>query len=887
MVISFSINFNTYFGQNLLITGSIPELGGGNPEKAVPMNYSEGGTWTKDIKITSFEERVFSYRYQVRNPDGSLIREVGCDRRIAITSATKHLRLNDEWQGNTPNATFLTSPFSEIFFSNGHEEATQTHLFAKEIIIRVTIPAVGDGYHISICGDHPLLGSWNPANAVTMTPVHGSRWEVHLPAEKLGNRIQFKFIKSNIATGSVIWENRPDRILDIPDIQKNCSCIVESSEGAFGTGNPKFYGTAVPVFSLRTENSCGIGDFTDLKIFGDWIEKTGQNIIQILPVNDTTSTGTWTDSYPYGAISVMALHPIFINIEAIGPIADKEALDSYKKRKKALNALKQIDYEAVLKLKAEYTKIQYGTYAEDTFSEPEYYRFLKHNKNWLLPYCAFCVLRDKYGTADFSKWGEDSVFSFKKAEEMASGDSPLHDSIMLGVFTQYHLHKQLSASVEYLHEKHIALKGDIPIGITPNSVDAWTDTKYFNMGCQAGAPPDDFSADGQNWGFPTYNWNAIAADGYEWWKNRFRKMAEYFDAYRIDHVLGFFRIWEIPSTQVKGLMGHFSPALPMLYEEITKFGFNFDYHRHATPYIRYYQLKEMFGDRVQEVMDKYLDSNEYEIFTLKKEFDTQKKIEARLAGKDKDLMDGLMALAGEVLFIEDELLKGKFHPRISAQFTYSYKALPEEEKAAYNRLYDHFFYHRHNDFWKESAYRKLPEIISSTNMLTCAEDLGMIPACVPEVINALHILSLEIFRMPKDPKQLFGNPSWYPYLSVCTTGTHDTSTLRAWWEEDREMSGLFYRNMLHEDGNPPYFCEPWLCEKIIAAHTGGSSMLTILPIQDWMSIDGDLRAENPQEERINVPSNHKHYWRYRMHITVEQLLKRDGFNGKISKLTGK
>lgn len=887
MVISFSINFYTYFGQDLYITGSIPELGGGNPDKAVAMNFRNDGIWEKEIKITSLEERVFSYRYFVRNPDGSTINEVGCERRIALTSSAKNLFLNDEWQGNTNKATFLTAPFSEIFFSNGHGEATQTGQFPKELVIRVTIPAIEEGCSVYLCGDHPLTGSWDPHRAAEMTPVHGSRWEIHLPAEKIGRTLRFKFVKACPANGTFQWEDRPDRTLEVPSISKGCSYIKEYSDAAFGTGNPKLYGTAVPVFSLRTENSCGIGDFSDLRIFGDWIEKTGQNIIQILPVNDTTSTGTWTDSYPYGAITVMALHPIFINIEEIGAITDKEAKKAYDKRRKALNRLPQIDYEAVLELKTEYLKIQYGSYAEDTFSEPEYYRFFKNNSDWLLPYCAFCVLRDKYGTADFSKWGDDSRFSFSRIETFMSKTSPYHDGMMLGIFTQYHLHKQLSASVAYLHGKHIALKGDIPIGITPNSVDAWTDTKYFNMGCQAGAPPDDFSADGQNWGFPTYNWDTIAADRYEWWKKRFRKMAEYFDAYRIDHVLGFFRIWEIPSTQVKGLMGHFSPALPMPYEEIAGYGFNFDYHRHATPYIRYYQIREMFGDRTEEVMEKYLDSKEFEVFTLKKEFDTQKKIEAHFKGKDKDLMEGLMALAGEVLFIEDELLKGKFHPRISAQFTYSYKALPEEDKAAFNRLYDHFFYHRHNEFWKDSAFRKLPEIISSTNMLTCAEDLGMIPACVPEVINALHILSLEIFRMPKDPKQEFGNPAAYPYLSVCTTGTHDTSTLRSWWEEDRKASAAFYHNVLHESGNPPYYCEPWLCEKIIAAHTSGASMLVILPLQDWMSIDGNLRAENPHEERINVPSNPKHYWRYRMHLTVEQLLKEDNFNGKIKKLTGR
>ena len=362
-------------------------------------------------------------------------------------------------------------------------------------------------------------------------------------------------------------------------------------------------------------------------------------------------------------------------------------------------------------------------------------------------------------------------------------------------------------------------------------------------------------------------------------------MSEYFDAYRIDHVLGFFRIWEIPQEQTKGLMGHFSPALPMDCGEILSFGFGFDFARHATPYIRYWQLKEMFGEHTEEVMSKYLNSNEYEVFTLKEEFNTQRKIEEYFGPEQNDIKDGLQALVSEVLFLEDSKRPGLFHPRISAQFTYSYRDLPEDQKAAYNRLYDHFFYKRHNEFWRDSALRKLPEVTAATDMLTCAEDLGMIPDCVPEVIRDLKILSLEIFRMSKDPREPFGDPARYPYMSVCTTGTHDTSTLRQWWEEDRGISSEYWHRMLHEGGDAPYFCEPWLCEKIIRMHTASPAMLTILPLQDWLSVDGDVRAQDPAAERINVPSIPKYYWRYRMHLPIEELTANRKLTAKLKELS--
>lgn len=888
MTIHFSIRFETCFGQNLYISGSLPELGGGDVSNAVPMNFNESFIWTKDIRIENIEERVLQYRYLLKSDDGASLCEVGKGRIIGLNGISKEIFLNDEWQGNSKTSPFLSSPFTEIFYKHEKSEITQLHKYSKELIIRVTALTVEKDCDIVICGNSKYIGNWDPLAAPAMTPVYGSKWEIHLPADKIEHDIEYKFIKRRRPDNEIIWENSENRRLAVPKLSPHQTWSVEHSYSALPVASPKFFGTAIPVFSLRSKNSCGIGEFSDLKPFADWAASTGQSVIQILPVNDTTSTGTWTDSYPYGGITVMGLHPIYINIPEIGPVKLKKEAARYEKERKRLNDLPQVDYEAVLKLKLEFLKIQFKTYSQGTFSEPEFLSFYEKNKEWLLPYCAFCTLRDRYGTAEFAGWGEDSKCTHALIKKINAKGSESYETMSFYMFVQFHLHRQLKSAVGYLHSKHIALKGDIPIGITPNSADAWADPELFNMDSQAGAPPDDFSADGQNWGFPTYNWDLMASRGYRWWKNRFLKMSEYFDLYRIDHVLGFFRIWEIPSTQVTGLMGHFSPALPFTPEEMRSFGFRFDYYRDATPYIRYYFLREMFGGRTDEVIEKFLDSSEFEVFTLKKEFDTQKKIETYFNDKnDDDLRDALMALTGEVLFIEDGRQRGKFHPRISAQYTYSYKALSDEEKRDYDALYNNFFYERHNEFWKASAYKKLPEIISSTDMLTCAEDLGMIPSCVPEVIRSLNILSLEIQRMPKDPAQKFGNPAKYPYLSVCTTGTHDTPTLRMWWEEDRESTRYYYHNVLHGKGEVPCQCEPAICEKIVDAHIHGASMLVILPLQDWLSIDGEIRAADPAGERINVPANPKHYWRYRMHISIEDLCAAKEFNDKLTKLLNK
>ncbi len=361
-------------------------------------------------------------------------------------------------------------------------------------------------------------------------------------------------------------------------------------------------------------------------------------------------------------------------------------------------------------------------------------------------------------------------------------------------------------------------------------------------------------------------------------------MAEYFDAYRIDHILGFFRIWEIPMNAVHGLLGYFNPALPFSAEELrNSYDFWIDPDVMTRPLILDWMLNDFFSDMKEEVKERFLDRVGGDRYCLKSFIDTQEKVEKYFAGIDKDekterVKNALLGIIDDVLFIEDPYNKGHYHPRIAAQYTYQYRVLSDYAKWNFNRLYTDFFYHRHNDFWYGKAMWKLPPLLDSTSMLTCAEDLGMIPDCVPEVMDRLQILSLEIQRMPKDTGTEFGDTWHYPYYSVCTTSSHDMAGIRGWWESDRDATQRFYSHVLHESGNAPHFAEPWICDKIISLHLESPSMLCILPLQDWMSCDGSLRRENPNDEQINDPSNPRHYWRYRMHLTVEELMRKDSFN---------
>ena len=602
---------------------------------------------------------------------------------------------------------------------------------------------------------------------------------------------------------------------------------------------------------------------------------TGQKVLQLLPINDTTITHTWTDSYPYSCISVFAIHPQYADLHALPELKDAKARAEAEKTRAELNALDKIDYEKVNDFKINYLRQIFNQEGGKMMKTAEYKAFFQDTELWLVPYAQYSYLRDKNGTADFNQWPDHQVWDEAERKALADPKTAAYKNVAFFYFVQFVLDRQMQEAHEHAKTKGVILKGDIPIGVNRNGCDVWTEPKYFNLNGQAGAPPDDFSANGQNWGFPTYNWFEMLKDGCQWWNRRFKNMARYFDAYRIDHVLGFFRIWEIPVHSVHGLLGQFAPALAMSREEIESYGLHFQEDRFTRPFITDWVLDRVFHERAGEVKEKYLDRLDDERYQMKPEVDTQRKVEALFADatdeKELWLRDGLYALISDVLFVRDHTNPGVFHPRISAQLDFIYESLYDNDKAAFNRLYNDYFYRRNNQFWYQEAMKKLPKLVQATRMLVCAEDLGMVPDCVPWVMDELKILSLELQSMPKDPSVKFGHLSRNPYRSVCTISSHDMPTLRMWWDENIQRTQEYYNTMLYRQGPAPHPLPGWLASDIISRHLTSPSMLCILSIQDWLATDEALRLPDADAERINIPANPKHYWRYRMHLNIEDL----------------
>lgn len=881
MKVRFHINYHTSWGESVYICGGIPQLGGYDPREALEMHLASPDAWeiNLDLPDTTGE---FDYFFVVKAPDKAWRFEWGQPHRFVPGDGISLYNIFDSWQDMPRDKPYYSSAFVDGMLAR-HERDEALPALPGTICLKIWAPMISPDEVLAVAGAPEFLGAWNPHKALVLNDAHYPLWECNIPLDAVKEPFDYKFVilgkeKNHDVRG---WEDASNRIFGIKPSSPAERIVIDGLRFANPNRNWKGAGTAIPVFSIRTDEDFGVGDFEDIKQMVDWCAETGQKVLQLLPVNDTTKSYTWVDSYPYSANSTFALHPMYMRLEKAGMLKDEKRMEHFRTLAHHLNELSEIDYEAVNNAKNEYLHELFTQDWQKTAASGEFKKFVEENEYWLRPYAAWCALRDEYHTPDNTLWGEYAQYDDKAVEEFIKTH---REKIDFFYFVQYHLDRQLREVRDYAHEHGVVLKGDIPIGIGRHSVDAWQSPHLFNMDCSAGAPPDDFSVLGQNWGFPTYNWAVMAADGFQWWKTRFRKMSDYFDAYRIDHILGFFRIWQIPLDALHGLLGYFNPAMPFSPEELRhNYDFWIDPEIQAKPLILEWMLTDFFGEYTEEAKEMYLDHIGEGRYRLKDFVDTQVKVKKyfdQLEKNDRNerISNALMGLIDDVLFIEDPYQKGHYHPRISAQFTYQFRNLTDYEKWCFNRLYNDFFYHRHNDFWYGKAMWKLPPLLDATGMLACGEDLGMIPDCVPAVMHQLEILSLEIQRMPKDPKSEFGDTWHYPYFSVCTSSTHDMGGIRAWWESDPAQSQRFFNNVLHEFGQAPYFAEPWICDKILWLQLASPSMLCIIPLQDWLSADGEIRRENPNEEQINVPANPTHYWRYRMHMTVADLRGQRTFN---------
>jgi 4-alpha-glucanotransferase len=880
MVCHFYLKFRTFFGQSLSIAFHEDLDSGKNGIKFLDLQYYNEDFWYVGHEFNNSNiGHHFFYHYVLKESGKEDVIDNWFNRFVTFDADEQDIMVYDDWQYlPIEKIVFKSRAFTKVLINQPVSiKATvcikPTHYFSVHTTQLLTNKAV------CLLVSSKEFNNWDINNPVFLSNENNV-WSVKLDLTHAVFPIEYKYAIYDFVQNKVVhFEDTHNRILAIKS--EKGKLLILNQFADFRNFAWKGTGVNVQLSALKTIHSWGVGDFSDMNKLADWSFAAGIKMIQLLPINDTTATFTIADSYPYSAISAFALHPIFLDIPKIA-IDNKLAMpEKVFELAEKLNQEPVLNYESVLKLKLDTLKMIFDNNIYAFQKEKSFLLFFNENKNWLMPYAAFCFLRDKFQTADFNQWNEYKIYDEKLLLKLVDENSGHFNEIAFHYFTQYYLHLQLTEAVEHAHQLGIIIKGDLPIGVGRYSVDTWMNPFLFHMEMQAGAPPDAFAKKGQNWSFPTYDWDAMKRTDYNWWRLRLKHMSHYFDATRIDHVLGFFRIWSVPIHAVEGIMGIFVPVISVTKNDFINAGISFDESRFCNPYFTDEILTTLFNDKASWVKDIFMTDGKF-----KSTLNTQRKIDDFSKANDigNQIKQKLFDLLAEVILLKDDKQESHYHFRIDMQETNSFKALPIIEQQNLNKLYVKYFYKNQNDLWNKAAQDKLDAIQQSTDMMICAEDLGMVPDMVEEVLMKREMLALQVQRMPKQSNMQFSHPENAPYLSVVTPSTHDMSTIRQWWEEDTSVAQNFYNHLLLQNGKAPFHCEPWICKEILLQHLKSTAMWAVFLLQDLMAIDEVTRIENPAEDRINNPANPHHHWDYRMHVSIEFLTQQKSFTNRIHQM---
>ncbi len=831
----------------------------------VVMAWGGGGWWSVELDLTEGER--YRYALETDGDDAPHVEAAGAWRTADASAAV----VVDRWRAVAPRDRPLgSSMFRRVIrrrsLAPASSPAPVTHGSHR---FRLLAPDLDVDRRVVLVGASDALGGWDPVDGIALRRAF-PWWEAEVDLDVPSGGLAYKYVVVGGEAGGVSWEDGPDRI--VPRVDATGPITVTDQDLGW-RGEPwRGAGVVLPLFSLRVEGGGGVGRFTDLEPLAEWAAAAGLSVIQLLPVNDTTLTHGPADSYPYSPVSSVALHPLYVDTGRIGTIRDATLAAELADRRRRLDRAPGLDHTALMDVVWRELRALFDQSEPSLAGNTEFGRFVEDEADWLDDYAAFCVLRDAHGP-DQRHWGDHRTHDPARIALLLDPGGPHAREVMFHRWVQWHLHLQLDAAADHARRLGVALKGDLPIGVSPDSADVWAAPELFDRSASVGAPPDDFSAAGQNWQFPVYRWDVMAEDGYRWWRRRLAAMGRAFDAYRIDHVLGFFRIWKVPVDQVDGTLGRFEPCLPLSEREVSAALGWFDRDRLCRPWLTVDTLRHHLGDEgIEELTDELLVADGDGRYRLATGLDTQGAIEERYT--DDPRLPALLRLPAEVLLLEVTGTDGAsgYHPRVDPARTRSFHDLAEGERDRWMGLVNDFFHHRHGELWKRWGLTTLPAVLDASDLLVCGEDLGVVPDFVPGVLRELGVLTLEIERMPKQLGSRIADPAAAPELSVVATGTHDMATMRTWWETERAQAADVWRAVGRSEA-PPADCGPDVATTIIRQHLDSPAQWAILPFQDLVAIDGELRHPDSAAEQINVPANPKHVWSYRMHVTVDELVR--------------
>lgn len=648
-------------------------------------------------------------------------------------------------------------------------------------------------------------------------------------------------------------------------------------------------GVAVPLGALYTKESPAIGEFPSLKKFAAFCKSAGLKIIQLLPVNDTG-----TQSSPYSGLSAFALHPIYICVKDLPEFAalyksDKNFKTEYDLLLQFHPYKGRYDYQGILDKKIALLMRLYQTTDTAATGKPDaaLASWVKKN-DWIKAYAVYKNLKWKYMQATWKTWKKEDQVPGMEEIERRWNDKALKKDQLFYAWLQMRASEQFAEAAAAVKKAGIILKGDMPIMMNEDSADAWAHPEFFEHSLRAGSPVDGQNPCGQNWGFPTYNWKNLKAAGYSWWIDRLQSAQQYYQAYRLDHILGFFRIWAIPERETTALLGRSEPGQTISRDELIEAGFNEGrIHWLAEPHvptadIDYFTWNHDASTKLLEKIAVKLPGEE--LWNFKSSIKGDKDIyEADFKGLCQDEAAQKIKEALAKKWRDRtlrEIKKDKFIALWTYQNSYPWTTLNDEEKKKLQALVDQKR-DKEEGLWKKQAQEILGELTKSVDMVPCGEDLGVGLAAVPEVMGKNKILRLNVVRWSRD-WATEGSPyvqfEKYPELSVTTTSVHDSSTIRQWWSEEKESAAAFFKangkffadNGIYEN-NYADFTEK-TARSILEAAASSASLWAIHPLQDFLYLQKKYWLADAKDERVNIPGEVSDFnWTYRMPASVEDL----------------
>lgn len=658
----------------------------------------------------------------------------------------------------------------------------------------------------------------------------------------------------------------------------------------------KIKGVVVPLGALYTEDNPVIGEFPDLIPFAEFCKKAGFGLIQLLPVNDTG-----TQSSPYSGLSAYALHTIYIRLKDIPGFSSLYSSDEKFKKKyddfvNGNTYTLRYDYDKILNAKNELLKYIYDSTETGKTGKAEeaVAKFIKAN-SWVKTYSVYKNLKWNYMQASWKTWHKND--QSKTADEILElwNKKAFMKEHLFYTWCQMIAAEQFSAAVDAVHKEGILLKGDMPILMNEDSCDAWAYPEFFNQDLRAGAPADGDNPNGQNWGFPTYNWKNLKAADYSWWTGRLKTAEQYYDAYRLDHILGFYRIWAIPSADCNALNGHAEPHSSIKKDELYELGFDDDRIRWLSqPHIPTNIVEDITWNHdsahaILKLLCDKLDNEELWLF--------KKNVKGSQQIWDTDF--GELCNQDAAYRIKEQLVKywsnrsllevakNKFIPLWTYEKSTSWETLNEREKECLTKRFSELSI-AEDKLWRKQADEIFTALTKAVKMVPCGEDLGVGISCVPDVMNKHNILGLRVVRWCRN-WELDGQPyvpfEEYTPLSVTTTSVHDSTTIRQWWQEEKDSVKAFILANSDFNHSETEDFSPEIAEEIMTLAGQSASIWNISPLQDYLFMNQKYWLKNAEDERINIPGTVTAFnWTYRLPVSIEELDNDSELIKKISKI---